>query len=240
MKVENKYTQKYVLTTNYYDPNNNIGVQGTLDLFQNIAARHAFLLGAGKTHLEKLNLAWVIARTEIEYVTYPETPLEVEVMTWPRPATRFYFDRYYKIVNPVTNEVIAISRSRWVLIDVESRKIVGADRYDYPLTFYHEEEPFDHPFPRPSVSENKVGEYIVRPSDIDENGHLNNSKYGNIIFDYLDLKKEQKIKSITINYANEAFEGEVITISREIESSKIIIAGHKGDTIVFNSEVIIK
>lgn len=237
MKVENIYKQKYVLTTNYYDPSNNIGVQGTLDLFQNIAARHAYLLGAGREHLEKINLVWVIARTEIEYVTYPETPLEVEVVTWPRPATRFYFDRYYKIVNPATNEIIAYSRSRWVLIEIDSRKIVGADRYDYPLDFYYEEEPFNHTFPRPSVSDNVVGNYTVRPSDIDENGHLNNSKYGNIIYDYLDLQKGQKIKSIVINYNNEALQGETLTISRSRDDAKVVISGHKGDTIVFSSEV---
>ena len=91
--------------------------------------------------------------------------------------------------------------------------------------------------PRPSVSDNVVGNYTVRPSDIDENGHLNNSKYGNIIYDYLDLQKGQKIKSIVINYNNEALQGETLTISRSRDDAKVVISGHKGDTIVFSSEV---
>lgn len=231
------YELTYNLTTNYYDAANHLSIQGALDLMQNVAARHAYLLGAGKSHLEAKGLFWVIARSELEFISFPLTPIAVKIITWPTKPTRFYFDRYYKIIDTTTNEVIVIARSRWVLVDVFARKIVSSDTYKYPLEKYHEEVLFDNDFKRIEMSQNVVGTHIVRPSEIDENGHLNNSKYGNIIYDFLPLMSDEVIKRALIYYNNEALSGDEISISQTKNDTTFQISGVKNDIIIFNSEV---
>lgn len=235
--MDNIYKLTYNLTTNYYDAANHLSVQGTLDLLQNIAARHAYLLGAGRSHLEAKGLFWVIARNEIEFLAFPVTPIAVKVVTWPTKPTRFYFDRYYKVIDSATDEVICIARSRWVLVDILARKIVSNDIYKYPLESYHDEVLFTNDFPRLTPATRSVGTHTVRPSEIDENGHLNNSKYGNIIYDFLPLMSDEVIKRVVIYYNNEALSGDQITIMQTKKDTIFQISGLKNDIIIFNSEV---
>lgn len=235
--MENIYETTYNLTTNFYDPANHLSMQGALDLLQNAAARHAFTLGAGKDHLEEKGLFWVIARTELEFASFPYLPIEVKVITWPSKPTRFYFDRFYKIVNANTGEVIVKARSRWVLVDLYERKIVSTTRFSYPLTNFHDEKLFSEDFRRLSEGQEVVGHYQVRPSDIDENGHLNNSKYGSIIYDYLDLMSDEVIKRLVIYYNNEALIGDKVSITVSKEEDYTRVTGVKNDIIIFNSEV---
>lgn len=231
------FNQAYVLTTNFYDHRNTLSLQGTLDLMQNCAARHAYLLGAGREDLLKESLYWVIARTEIEYISFPSLPTDVLVTTWPLAPNRFYFDRHYKIVDQGSGQLIAKARSRWVLVDAKTRKIISSNRYAYPLSDFHHESLFNEDFSRIIAPQVKVGQYVVQPSDIDENGHLNNARYGNIIFNILNQEEVHRIKSITINYSNEAFLHQQIALFKEIKSSSISISGVIDDKIIFSSEV---
>ena len=65
-------------------------------------------------------------------------------------------------------------------------------------------------------------------SDLDSNGHVNNSRYGNYILDALpeDIL-EQEISEFKINYSKEAFLGEEMTIvgSFSDDKKKAIVAG---------------
>lgn len=241
MENRNIYKENYLLTTNYYDRDANLSIQGILDLCQTIAGRHQTLLGGGRFEISKCSLVWVVARTEIEYFSYPPFIDAVDVYTWPLAPARFYFDRHYKIVNPKTQELIVYSRSRWVLIDLDTRTMARADSFTYPLEDYHKGEgPFGRSFPRAATSETPIAKYKVRPSDIDENGHFNNTKYGNLIYDYLQLKEGQKIKHLKINYNCEALCGDELTITRTKEGNKVVISGYKNEKIVFSSESIVE
>lgn len=239
MKPSPIYRQNYVLTTNFYDFRNQLSLQGSLDLMQNCAARHAYLFKAGSDDLAKDHLYWVIARSEIEFVSFPTLPTEVDVVTWPLPPSRFYYDRHYQILDKTSNHLIAIGRSRWVLIDAETRKIVASNRFIYPLDEFHKESLFKEDFSRIRQPKLKYGVYEVQPSDIDENGHVNNSRYGNLIFNVLTRDKSHIIKRITINYTNEAFLNETIDLYKEVNGSSITISGQIDDKIIFSSEVIV-
>ncbi len=55
-------------------------------------------------------------------------------------------------------------------------------------------------------------------SDVDVNEHLNNSRYVDFIMDCFTLEEHKKhsIKSIEVNYSNEALPGDTITLYKEI------------------------
>lgn len=233
-----KHTESYTLTTNFYDEHNHLSMTGVLDLFQNAAVRHAILLGAGTSSINALGYFWMIAKNEVHYLKHPGLISSVKVVTWPLSPSRFFFDRHYQVTNDAGDEVIIEGRSRWVLVSMRDRKMVGSNNYHYPLPSFSAGLPrFKEAFPLINEGEEVVGTYVVRPSDLDENHHLNNSRYGNIIFDFLTQSANEVINDFSIQYLNEAAVGDTLVIYRSINGPRILISGRKNDIIVFKSEV---
>ncbi len=237
MKQLETYLKEYTITTNDYDSFNHLSMQAVLDLLQNIAANHAALLNASSEDLAKLNLFWMIVRTEVEVLSSPKLLRKVQVKTWPLTQTRFYFDRMYQIFDETGENLILKARSRWVLVDFTTRKLSTTGLYKYPLNSFYDEVLFTEPFSRFKEGEVNVGRHIVRPSEIDENQHLNNSKYANIVYDFLELTSQQTIKKFAINYSHEVKVGEEIEIFKTIDGPQSFISGKKDGIIIFNSAV---
>ena len=59
---------------------------------------------------------------------------------------------------------------------------------------------------------NLVGEYSVRYSDIDLNGHVNNTNYPDMFFNCLPKPESKILKSFAISYVNEAKMGDNLKI----------------------------
>src|SRR5690606_24512513 len=90
-------------------------------------------------------------------------------------------------------------------------------------------------------------EKVIGYSDIDFNGHLNNSKYVDFIMDCFPIKDHQEydIQSIEVNFKNEALPGDDIVLWKDtshVDSNIIYIEGVKKQdkTLVFKSQVTIK
>ena len=62
-----------------------------------------------------------------------------------------------------------------------------------------------------------VGGYGVHYGDVDQNRHMNNTKYPDMYSNFLPLAGKM-IRSITINYSNEAKIGEKLRVQRAEEN----------------------
>lgn len=85
---------------------------------------------------------------------------------------------------------------------------------------------------------------IVGYSDIDVNGHLNNSKYIDFIMDCFSFEnhKRYRVKSIQINYMNEALPDDAILICKDVskfDENIIYMEGirEKNNDIVFRADI---
>jgi len=80
----------------------------------------------------------------------------------------------------------------------------------------------------------EIGNHKIVFSDMDANGHTNNSKYINFVLDALPAEFQNKTyKDFKINYSKEALLNDEISIEADLTSSenKLIIAGkNKGET----------
>ncbi len=231
------FRREYTIRTNDYDAYNHLSMAAVLDILQNIAAYHAALLKASREDLEKVNLFWVIVRSEVEVLSTPKLLSKVIVKTWPEKPTRFYFDRMYQIFDESGENLIIKARSRWVLVDYTTRKFGAPGLYEYPLSTFHDEKLFSASFDRFPFGEEFVGEHVVRPSEIDENGHFNNSKYAHVVYDFLGLEAAKTIEYFAINYSHEVMVGEKINIYKSINENNCYISGKKDDILVFSSAV---
>src|SRR5690606_19886367 len=70
-------------------------------------------------------------------------------------------------------------------------------------------------------------------SDIDFNGHLNNSKYIDYIMDCFDMESHRKFEatSLEVNFSREALPGDILILKKdisELEKGNIYIEGIHG------------
>ena len=71
-------------------------------------------------------------------------------------------------------------------------------------------------------------------SDLDGNGHVNNSVYGDMACDVLPMELfEGELKEFAINFVKEAKIGDTITLYGGADGGSRIVAGYIGDALCF-------
>jgi medium-chain acyl-[acyl-carrier-protein] hydrolase len=107
---------------------------------------------------------------------------------------------------------VARAVSVWALVDTESRSLVRVNDFDLRLPTLPANDLTIGHMRLPSALTD-IGGYGVHYGDVDQNRHMNNTKYPDMYSNYLPLDGKM-IKSITIHYNNEAKIGEKLRVSR--------------------------
>ena len=138
----------------------------------------------------------------------------IKVNTWCKPARGYSFARYFEVVRD--GEVVAEASSLWALVDIHTKALVRGD------------ESFDKYFPidEPISAANlpgrvrikkdsmlyKVGERKITFSDVDYNMHMNNTKYPDMICDFIGDMTGKRVAGFSLSYLKEAALGETLSV----------------------------
>lgn len=216
MDPVSKYTKEYQVLVNDVDFTKKLKLSAAFNYFQEIAGLHADNLGIDfNTIEEEHGVAWVLIRMRVDMLRYPIWDEEIILETWPQIPKRFQFERDYYIKD-IQGNIIAKAISMWVIVDVETREIKRSETIaiDYPKII--KERAIDCTLGkiRPSGQPKIAYRRVIGCSDIDMNGHLNNSKYIDFIMDCFTMEdlKNHSAKSIQICYMNESLPGDTITL----------------------------
>lgn len=225
--MQNIYSKRFNLRTSDFDRFRKISPASVLDLFQTVAGGHAAELGCGFAPLFARNLLWVLVRTKYQVIKQPDMYQTVVVKTWPLAPSRIGFQREYVMEDENGNTLIKAS-SDWVIIHSEQRKIVSADNI-YPEMEHLTEKSFEEKVKKlPVFSEE--GDFItVCPnfSQLDMNGHVNNTKYANYVLDALNPDEDFEIKAFQLDYRNELKIGDDIKLYTKKEENAVYVKGVK-------------
>ena len=209
-----------------FDCYKNLQPSSVLDLFQDVAGRHAVELGVGIESLMERNQMWIVSSVYYQVVKTPEMYEQVTLRTWPRNPSMVAFPRDYEMVDSQGNLLVK-GTSQWAIIDGEKRKILSAKGvYPESLTCL-EEQAFSEKMPRLRDFE-PMGEGVqVIPtfSALDCNGHVNNTKYANFVMDALQLPQETPIRTFQIHYRKELLLGVPVTIYTHQENGVYDVMG---------------
>ncbi len=214
------HKNKYTIGYSDVDFLKNLKCSTLFDYFQDTASEAADMLGAGvDTLAERYSVAWVLTRIRVEFARIPKWNESITVETWPHPPGRLEFERDYK-VRDANGEVIVRAVSSWVIIDTKTRELRKSDFINMNYPPFIKEHALDcrpgklRPFGQPEPVYKKVVGY----SDVDFNGHINNSRYIDYIMDCfpVDSHRQYTIKSIEVNYIKEAFPGDMLLLCRDI------------------------
>ena len=191
----------------------NVKMLRVLQFLQDAATQHGEQLGLGWNAMDANGILWVLSKIKVVF-DKPVTRKTQEFLlyTWPLAPTRFFAERCF---TAVTDEgQIFSATSFWSLISKEQRKILPAEKMN---EFFHGEYSSAHcdasaDYVRVRFDETFVPVYekTVRRSDLDLNGHVNNTNYATYASDV--LSPEEEILSMEIVFHKELKLGDTLTV----------------------------
>ena len=145
------------------------------------------------------------------------------VSSWPCQGRRATFPRCYHMEKD--GQPVAEAFSHWTLVSVEDRKILTVDDADF--SNYTIGQPKDlmkgklRITPADWEPMEKMGEKKIAYSDIDCNGHMNNTYYMNVLCDCIPELEAQthRVAYARVHYSKEAPLGDKITIYRGMKNA---------------------
>jgi len=223
----NKLTKKIVLPFFDFDLNMAIKPSSVLNYFQDIAIDHANKLKVGNKELSPNDLVWILSKVKVNFINDFIYNDEITLTTAPRAKNKIILERNYIIKNK-TDKIIADGTSKWCLINKNTKKIMPLNLINYPINknvtipITNDIEIFST-----NLNIDYVYSYIPKYSDLDFNGHVNNAKYGDFIFNAINLDElsNKKIKSFQINYHKECLPDQVLNFYRNKDNNIYIILG---------------
>lgn len=221
------YERKIKFRTSDYDKYDQIKIQSLLDLFQDYAGEHANMLGIGYQLMIEKKLIWVLVSSKVDYLGEIKYGKDYIIRTWPREKGRIDFIRDYEIEDENGNIVVKAS-SKWVVVNSETRRIVRTGDIEYDGEIYPKNNYDDVKKLKVNIPHNKqfVKSYKTMNSDIDHNGHMNNSKYVELIFNCNDVEKGKYFTNIHIDYLHETMLGDTIDLFKFKDDNYIYYVGY--------------
>lgn len=202
--------------------------------FQEAAWNHAEALGVGFGHLRGQGRLWVLSRLAVEVERPAQWGETIKALTWPRGVESIYAMRDFEILDAQEHR-IAAGASAWLVLNAESRRPQRLDKILSHIQGLPERQAVGRsPEKLPDSTLPAEGAHFrVRYSDIDANGHVNNSRYIRWITNSYPAHFHRAYRPLRleINYIGETLEGDTISV-RTLEnapgdySHEVVKAGH--------------
>ena len=218
-----KYEEKLILQERCFDEWGNLLPREVLFLFETLAGHHAEVLGVGFAAMLEKNLLWVVRNIKYQFCGELVPGAEVVGITWPLPQTKVGFVREYLICDAAGNVLIK-GTSNWVMIHADTRQLAVAAKI-YPEGEYCLEKNFEEKTRRISDVEGKETAVICPDaSDIDANGHVNNTRYAEFAHRALE-NFGGRIHTFQIDYLREVLCGEEISLFTARSGDTVFVKG---------------
>lgn len=205
-----------------------------MQLMQDVATDHAEKLGIGWHVLDDNGKFWVLSKIKTEFFrpVTRSTP-SFTLYTWPLEPNRYCSERCFTAKDQ--DGLLFSSYSLWSMVDRNTHKMVSATVMN---EFYHGEyssvrSDVDGTFERVRIDSNfeLCYEKTVRRSDLDKNGHVNNTNY--VVFAEDVLRAEERVKAMEITYHRELKLGDVVKIYAKRRENSVAVIGIRDNEMCF-------
>ena len=216
--MEPIYQQNFSINDSAVDCFGRLKPSMLLFYVQEVAGVHASSLGAGYDALMAKNLFWAILRTRVQITRLPCTGETIRLETWPMPTTRVAYPRSVVAYDSEGQEIFR-AISLWCLVDKASRSMVlpGKSGVMVEGTLRGNELALPGSLAIKGL-ENTLRRTVLF-SDLDRNGHMNNTRYMEWCSDLLPsaFHGGHTPEEFTICYHAEALEGESLNIGYQMK-----------------------
>ena len=235
-----KWVENYKVK--FHDTNSNevLSPSHILKFMQETGMLHMIGCRPSYEDLLKENKALILSSIRVNVYSPIYAYDEIMVKTWACGSRGYTTTRSFEIYKG--DEVVAEANTIWALVSVTDKKLLRISDVDF--SNFEEEEPLtlDSPARVRIPNELKlslVGEYSVRYSDIDLNGHMNNTNYPDMLFNCIPKPEAKLVKSFAISYVNEAKCGDNLKIYLAKSDGKYYMRSiHENGTVNAEAEFI--
>ena len=226
MKPYNIYEKDYQLTTNDINVYGDITPSATLNILQDISSEDAFNLGCDFLTSISKDAIWVLSRSLHKISPEKFYPyMKIKAYTWPNKNEKFSVIRNYILKDEKTDEIILKGKFKWSVISYSKRRILPTNTLVDEDILYPSEVALTDAIDMIQIDENLLNneyKFIVSFSMLDQNGHMNNTKYLEQLLNACPLEKDEKITSLLSNYLKELPYKHLITIKYLKNENEII------------------
>ena len=215
--MEPIYQQDFYITDACVDRYGRLKPSMILFYAQEVAGRHCNILSLDYDTLAKKRLFWAVTRHRIQLTRIPMRGETIHVETWPMPTTKVAYPRSVVAYDEQGHEVFR-AISIWVLMDLDTRNMILPGKSG--ISVVGTVRGMELSVPRsllPVVMKNRHSRKVCF-TDLDRNGHMNNTRYFDWIDDLLpsSFHEDHPMKEFTICYHAEAREGQTLEMSWEV------------------------
>ena len=211
--MEPIYQQTFRVTDNCVDCFGRLKPSMILYYVQDVAGRHFDRISMDYDSLAKKGMLWAIIRQKVQITRVPRRGETVRVETWPMPTTRVAYPRSVVAYDESGNEVFR-SISIWVLMDIHSRSMILPGKSGISVAGTLRGNELASPNALPAKNFVNRRSRTVSFTDLDRNGHMNNTRYLDWIDDLIPsaFHESHELKEFTVCYLSEAREGQDLSM----------------------------
>lgn len=211
-----------------------------LKLQQEVGERHFATGGLGYETLMQEGLVFVLTRLQTAILRAPRLNETVRLQTWHRQSVGAQFFRCYRFLSEQGDPLIE-SVSAFTLVDPVEHKLLrptAFDRFDVvgqSHTVTHCADPARLRLPADMPL---VGTHTIRRSEIDFNGHLNNTEYAELLCDYAPGGMNGRcVTGFSIGYRRESREGQALHLFACDDGAAVWMRGDRDDGACFDAKM---
>lgn len=198
---------------------------------QEAAETHATSFGLSRTKLMDSGVVWILYRQQLVMHRYPTFGETIRMTTWPAAIEGPIFPRYFLLEDEEGKPVVEAATS-WILMNIHTRRPMRPSALPEKVPANSERVA---PLPLPGMlrvsDAQPLTERVVCYSDLDVNGHMNNTRYIDWVCDALDLDTlvRRGLLGFQINYISEGRPGETLALSARVEGDTTEFLGKGAD-----------
>ena len=212
-----KFTQRYTVKWHDTDANRLIRPSALVTYLQETANEHLIHIGISLDELrDRYGLAFILGGLSVRSYEPLFSGDDIEVETWTCGEKGFRHNRCFRLLR--SGKTVAEATSQWALIKLADGSLVKVEDMPYHI---EPEAPITLPDlpPRlkmPSVAEmDFAGERRIVYSDIDYNGHMNNTRYPDMFCDFIPEMRESRMTGMVQSFRKEAVFAHTLRVFRQ-------------------------
>ncbi len=211
--MEPYYSQTIPIEAIHVDCYGRLKPSSILYFLQEAAGMHCGLLRVDYDTLARKRMFWAVTRHKVQITRLPHQGETIRVETWPMPTTKVAYPRSMVAYDEQGNELFR-SISLWVLMDLDSRNLILPGKSGISVMGTLRGNELASPMNLPSKLLGSQRSRSVSFTDLDRNGHMNNTRYMDWIDDLLPsaFHGAHTLREFTVCYHAEAREGQALSL----------------------------
>ena len=212
--MESVWRESFEIKSYNVDFQQNLKPSALMQFFQEVASSHAEKLGGGYNSLIERGLFWALSRLNVEITRMPHWGETILIETWPCGNEGLFFRRDF-IIYDHDQHVIIRSVSGWLLVAVQNLRPQRPSQLGIALPLNKDKKAVAY-FPERITTQTTQVAFrkTVAYNEIDQNLHVNNTRYLDWATDCFEMSQyqEHKLSGFSLEFLSETHWGDEIEL----------------------------